>query len=491
MSYRSIGTNASETEITASLSVSPSTNNSNFAVLGFNLNSTDYATIKAAQSAPLQIPIAILKTALINSVPSSMAPYPINLTDCALAGIYAGTITTWTDPAITKTNPSLSIPIGTPIIVVGRTDTSTTAMSLTTYLSRTCPNVWTYGSMRQMSTWPAKNTITVTTTDDMLMKVSSTNFTIGFASEALLMEFNYDKGLGGTISECALQVAGSWTVSSGALESAVSQILSPGSYPAITADWSNTSFLSAPATQNGWALTVPIILVVPSNASYLGSTISGLLSAWISFLLSPAGQLIFSGTGQVPLMNSTLTDLMAQVNKNLVLSPNATMWSFELAGNSSATGGDNYVFSQYRNNYATYHIDEFDMRLTELEAKLSAANDMIANLQNMATAQANALATLSQNNTARIVALEAVASYAAQDRARLNSTILDVATAESRATHASQIAIGGVVLAAILAVVALILAAVYVARTKRLDQKYSKYLPLGVKARFGDSADGL
>jgi uncharacterized membrane protein (DUF485 family) len=46
--------------------------------------------------------------------------------------------------------------------------------------------------------------------------------------------------------------------------------------------------------------------------------------------------------------------------------------------------------------------------------------------------------------------------------------------AESSAKQANNIAIAGVVIAVILAVAALIMAAIYVARTKNLDQKYSK-----------------
>ena len=57
-------------------------------------------------------------------------------------------------------------------------------------------------------------------------------------------------------------------------------------------------------------------------------------------------------------------------------------------------------------------------------------------------------------------------------------------TAE-QAGKANEIAVAGVVLSVLIAVIAMILAAVYVAKTKKLDQKYAKYLPLGVKARFG------
>jgi len=41
----------------------------------------------------------------------------VNLTSCLLAGIYAGTITTWDNPQIRQINPGLKVPTGQPIKV--------------------------------------------------------------------------------------------------------------------------------------------------------------------------------------------------------------------------------------------------------------------------------------------------------------------------------------------------------------------------------------
>ncbi len=63
---------------------------------------------------------------------------PIQLSSDALAGIFLGTITNWTDPRITKTNPGLSLP-NTSIIVAHRSDGSGTTGIFTTYLSAVSP----------------------------------------------------------------------------------------------------------------------------------------------------------------------------------------------------------------------------------------------------------------------------------------------------------------------------------------------------------------
>ena len=91
----------------------------------------------------------------------------------------------------------------------------------------------------------------------------------------------------------------------------------------------------------------------------------------------------------------------------------------------------------------------------------------------------------------RVAALESLSllatadrAAAAVDRGRISAAVVDIKATEAKVSTANNIAIAGVVLAVLLAVVALIVAAVYIVRTKKLDQKYSKYLPLGVKARF-------
>jgi len=63
---------------------------------------------------------------------------PMRLSGPALAGIFLGSIKTWSDPAIAKTNPGVSLP-NQPIAVAHRSDGSGTTGIFTTYLSAINP----------------------------------------------------------------------------------------------------------------------------------------------------------------------------------------------------------------------------------------------------------------------------------------------------------------------------------------------------------------
>lgn len=62
----------------------------------------------------------------------------LKLTPDALAGIYLGKITKWSDPALTKANPGVKLP-SKDIVVVHRADASGTSFVFTDYLSKISP----------------------------------------------------------------------------------------------------------------------------------------------------------------------------------------------------------------------------------------------------------------------------------------------------------------------------------------------------------------
>ena len=75
----------------------------------------------------------------------------LKLSPRALAGVFAGTVTRWDDPAIVATNPTAALP-SKPILPVHRSDASGTTAHVTDYLSQTAPDVWTAGTA---DTWPS------------------------------------------------------------------------------------------------------------------------------------------------------------------------------------------------------------------------------------------------------------------------------------------------------------------------------------------------
>lgn len=74
----------------------------------------------------------------------------LSLTPETIAGIFAGKITKWNDPAIAATNSGVTLPDST-ISPVHRSDKSGTTANFTDYLAQTAPSVWTDGSVEE---WP-------------------------------------------------------------------------------------------------------------------------------------------------------------------------------------------------------------------------------------------------------------------------------------------------------------------------------------------------
>jgi phosphate transport system substrate-binding protein len=70
----------------------------------------------------------------------------LNLTPDVIAGIFANTITNWSDPAIAELNPDASLP-DLAINPVHRSDESGTTENFTDYMSQTAPEVWTFGAI--------------------------------------------------------------------------------------------------------------------------------------------------------------------------------------------------------------------------------------------------------------------------------------------------------------------------------------------------------
>jgi phosphate transport system substrate-binding protein len=76
----------------------------------------------------------------------------VNLTPEALAGIFAGKITKWNDPAIAADNKGASLP-ATGIQVIHRSDGSGTTAAFTAYLTAAAPSTWTFGAGKEVP-WP-------------------------------------------------------------------------------------------------------------------------------------------------------------------------------------------------------------------------------------------------------------------------------------------------------------------------------------------------
>lgn len=106
----------------------------------------------------------------------------LQLSPATVAGIFAGKITKWNDPAIAKDNPGAKLPADA-ITTVHRSDSSGTTDNFTDWLNKNAPSVW---KTEHDSDWPTsvKGGEPAEKTSGVTDKVSSTKDAIGYADDS-------------------------------------------------------------------------------------------------------------------------------------------------------------------------------------------------------------------------------------------------------------------------------------------------------------------
>lgn len=128
----------------------------------------------AADSGIIEVPAYISPIAIIFNVEGVDS---LNLDAATVAGIFAGTITKWNDPAIVAENPDAKLP-DLAINPVHRADKSGTTGNFTDYLAAAAGDVWTHGSVEE---WPIASGESAQGTSGVVQAVEGGAGTIGYA----------------------------------------------------------------------------------------------------------------------------------------------------------------------------------------------------------------------------------------------------------------------------------------------------------------------
>ncbi len=123
-----------------------------FAGSDYYLSDEEIAVSKSSCAGSLgavNVPTYLSSVGLVYNLPS-LGGEQLNLSADAIAGIFAGDITNWSDPAIAGDNPDLDLP-DRKIVPVHRYDSSGTTKNFTEYLDAAAPGAWTYGTFSNWS----------------------------------------------------------------------------------------------------------------------------------------------------------------------------------------------------------------------------------------------------------------------------------------------------------------------------------------------------
>jgi phosphate transport system substrate-binding protein len=129
----------------------------------------------------IQVPVALGGEAIVYNLPG--APADLRLSRRALADIFLGKVTNWSDAEIAQANPGAKLP-NLPIVVVHRSDLSGTTYIFTSYLSAVSPDWKAQVGAAEDVEWPSAGNVAALHNEGVAKRVHDTPGGIGYVELA-------------------------------------------------------------------------------------------------------------------------------------------------------------------------------------------------------------------------------------------------------------------------------------------------------------------
>jgi phosphate transport system substrate-binding protein len=242
----------------------------------------------------LQLPLYISPIAVIFNVEGVDS---LNLDPATIAGIFAGTITNWNDPAIAALNEGTTLP-DLAITPVHRSDDSGTTENFTDYLSQAAPDVWTYEAD---GVWPIEGGEAAQGTSGVVDAVTNGTGTIGYA----------DASRAGDLGTVSVQVGDEFVPYS---PEAAAAIVDASPFVEGRPEGDLSIELDRASTEAG---VYPIVLVAYSIAcqQYEDAAKAELVKAYFEYIASPEGQDVAAeNAGSAPISESLREKAVAAID---------------------------------------------------------------------------------------------------------------------------------------------------------------------------------
>ncbi len=220
----------------------------------------------------------------------------LNLDAATVAGIFAGTITNWNDPAIAALNADATLP-DLAITPVHRADDSGTTENFTDYLAQAAPEVWTYEADGE---WPLQSGEAAQGTSGVVSAVEGGEGTIGYADASRAEGF-------GTV---AVQVGEEFVTFSPEAAAAIVDA-SPREEGRTEGD------LSVALDRTPDEAAYPIVLVAYSIAceEYADEALAPLVKGFLNYAISEEGQQASAeAAGSAPISDAQRDAMQAAID---------------------------------------------------------------------------------------------------------------------------------------------------------------------------------
>ncbi len=246
----------------------------------------------AADSGIVQLPLYISPIAVIFNVEGVDT---LNLDADTIAGIFAGTITNWTDEAITSQNEGVELP-DLAITPVHRSDDSGTTENFTDYLAQAAPEVWTYEAD---GVWPLATGEAAQGTSGVVDAVTNGTGTIGYA----------DASRAGELGTVSVLIGEDYVPYSAEAAAAVVD-----ASPFVEGREDFDLSIELDRTPDSEAYPVVLVAYLVGCETYLDAAQAELVKAYFTYMASPEGQAAANeGAGSAPISDALFERVTAAI----------------------------------------------------------------------------------------------------------------------------------------------------------------------------------
>jgi phosphate transport system substrate-binding protein len=247
----------------------------------------------AADSGIVQLPLYISPIAVIFNVEGVDT---LSLDADTIAGIFAGTITNWTDEAITSQNEGVELP-DLAITPVHRSDDSGTTENFTDYLAQAAPDVWTYEAD---GVWPIESGEAAQGTSGVVDAVTNGTGTIGYA----------DASRAGDLGTVAVLIGEEYVPYSAEAAAAVVD-----ASPFVEGRPEFDLSIELDRTPDSAAYPIVLVAYLVGCETYLDADKAELVKAYFTYMASTDGQAAASqGAGSAPISETLFERVAAAID---------------------------------------------------------------------------------------------------------------------------------------------------------------------------------